>query len=221
MLQACSSPRRVGSEVASLTGVTLRYCPDPGPADWITGAGIDWERLVTFGPPGFAGYARLRLIPDPTRPGQQEADNQLPEDHRSDLEQIRRAIDLLRPFAATGEDGYFGVWDGWGGWGGTDFPVAGRRGPLVEVYPGRPYRSYVLLRGSLADLDQWTEVFGSSGPPLPAFVWSADRSWCLAKDVDPHWAGIGASQAAMAALLGDPVLDVVPAEPDQPQPTYY
>jgi hypothetical protein len=38
--------------------------------------------------------------------------------------------------------------------------------------------------------------------------------------VDPHWAGIGAEQAAVDALVGDPGLDVVPARPAQEQPQY-
>jgi hypothetical protein len=55
----------------------------------------------------------------------------------------------------------------------------------------------------------------------PAFAWPADHSWCFARDVDPHWAGIGAEKAAIDTLLNTPELDVVPAQPTEPQPTYY
>jgi len=41
-------------------------------ADWIVHARIPWEQLVNFGPPDFPAYARLRFIPDPTKPGQVE-----------------------------------------------------------------------------------------------------------------------------------------------------
>jgi hypothetical protein len=51
-------------------------------------------------------------------------------------------------------------------------------------------------------------------------VWPADRTWCVAKDVDPHWAGIGADDDAIEPLLADPALDVVRADPTQPQPRY-
>ena len=56
--------------------------------------------------------------------------------------------------------------------------------------------------------------------PAPAFVWPADHAWCVASDVDPHGAGIGAGRPAIAALTAAPDLDVVPARPDGPQPTY-
>jgi hypothetical protein len=54
----------------------------------------------------------------------------------------------------------------------------------------------------------------------PALVWPADHAWCFVSDVDPHWAGIGASATAVEQLLADPVLDVVRADPDLPQPSY-
>lgn len=85
-----------------------------------------------------------------------------------------------------------------------------------------PHRRYFLLHGSLTDLDSWDETLGGAGsPPRPDFAWPADHSWCLASDVDPHWAGIGAGHAAIDSLLNDPELDVVPAQPTETQPTYY
>ena len=56
--------------------------------------------------------------------------------------------------------------------------------------------------------------------PGPAFIWPGDRTWCLANDVDPHWAGIGADSAAIDELLADPRLDVVPADPHHAPPHY-
>jgi hypothetical protein len=54
----------------------------------------------------------------------------------------------------------------------------------------------------------------------PAFMWPADHAWCIASDVDPHWAGIGAATAAIDELLADPRLDLVPALPSEIQPAY-
>lgn len=48
-----------------------------------------------------------------------------------------------------------------------------------------------------------------------------DRAWCITQDVDPHWAGIGAEQAAIDPLVNDPRLDVVPVDPDQKMPFSY
>jgi hypothetical protein len=96
-------------------------------------------------------------------------------------------------------------------------PPEALRGPLVEL----PHRRFALFRGPLHDIDTWEIQFGRGHPIAPpAFVWPADHRWCFAADVDPHWAGIGADQAAVGALLADPALDVVPADPAGHQPEY-
>jgi hypothetical protein len=92
-----------------------------------------------------------------------------------------------------------------------------RRGPLVDV----PHRRYVLLRGPLDAIEAWETELGSGHPIAPpAFVWPADRRWCFTSDVDPHWAGIGAEQRAVDALVAAPHLDVVPAHPAATPPRY-
>ena len=63
----------------------------------------------------------------------------------------------------------------------------------------------------------------ANGPQIvrsSTFIWPADHAWCVAHDVDPHYAGIGASSAAVADLLAQPDLDVVPADPRVEQPYY-
>ena len=171
-------------------------------------------QLIGFGPPDFAAYVRLRYIPDPAKPDQMEADVNVADDYPSDIEQARRALDHLGRFTTTPEDCYFCVW---GGRSDVHFPPEVRAGPMVTI----PDRRYFLIHGSLTDLDRWDEALGGSGyPPPPSFTWPADHSWCLASDVDPHWAGIGASQTAIDSLLNDAGLDVVPAQPADPQPAY-
>jgi len=207
----------------TLSQVRLQYCANGSAADWIVQAHIPWEQLVYFGPPDFPAYARLRFIPDPTKPGQAEGDVDIAEDHPTNMGQTRRALDHLRRFTATPEDCYFCVWEGYPHY----FPPSVLDGPKVTIEshtwspPQRiPMRRYFLLRGSLADLGSWDEIHGGGDLP-PAFVWPADHSWCFASDVDPHWAGIGAEQAAIDSLLNAHELDVVPAQPTEPQPTYY
>ncbi|WP_287003679.1 MULTISPECIES: hypothetical protein [Gordonia] len=56
--------------------------------------------------------------------------------------------------------------------------------------------------------------------PAPAFVWPADRAWCFTEDVDPHFATIGASTAAIASLLRDTRIDTVADDPDVSPPFY-
>jgi hypothetical protein len=193
--------------------VGLAYCTDTSAADWLVRSGTPALQLILFGPSGYEAYARLRFIPDPERPGQAENDVDLPEDHPSDLSQARRAIHLLAPFTTTPGECYFCLWEGYSD---APLPAAVRRGALVEV----PHRRYALLRGTLADVDTWGQTVGSMGADPPAFVWPADRSWCFASDVDPHWAGIGAGRDAVDALVRDPGIDAVPARPEDRQPAY-
>ncbi|MDQ3415537.1 MAG: hypothetical protein M3474_00185 [Actinomycetota bacterium] len=87
-----------------------------------------------------------------------------------------------------------------------------------------PNRAYFLFHGTVADLGDWgaaqTPGNHHAGMPDPAFIWPADHAWCVANDVDPHWAGIGTDAATIDQLLADPLLDVVPADPRDDQPEY-
>ena len=194
--------------------MTLEHCSDLSAADWIVQAQIPWEQLVYFGPPDFPAYARLRFIPDPTKRGQEEAAANVAEYHPSDIEQARRALEHLRRFTVTPEHCYFCFWEGYPN---LSLSRSVPHRPIVTI----PHRRYFLLHGSLTDLSSWHETFDGVGAFPPAFAWPADHSWCFACDVDPHWAGIGAEQAAIDTLLNARDLDVVPAQPTGPQPTYY
>lgn len=190
----------------------LRHVADPSAAAWVSG--WSFEDLVGFGPSGFEAYARLRYIPDPTRPGQREAEVQVQVDHPSDLDQARRALDRLARHTAAADHCYFCVWDGYG-----DLDLSTTPGSPVVLH--LPDRSYTLVEGPLAALRTWETELGRGGPLVPpALVWPADHRWCFVSDVDPHWAGIGASAEAVADLVGDPALDVVVADPREPQPYY-
>lgn len=186
-------------------------------ADWLTGADEPWGRLVTMGPAGYAAYARLRFIPDPEHPGQQEADRERPDGSPSDIEQLRMAATVLTRHTRSPDDAWHCLWDGWG----PALPPEVLAGPRVQL----PNRDFFLFRGPLAELGEWPEADGRTGPPRddlpPAFVWPQDRAWCLTCDVDPHWAGIGASEEAVEELVAHPRLDVVVVDPAADQPFYY
>lgn len=102
--------------------------------------------------------------------------------------------------------------------------------PHPVVWPSMPqvvlpHRAYWLFRGPLADVGAWDTAQEWPGrcrldQAEPAFVWPADRAWCLARDVDPHWAGIGGTPPLITRLMTDPRLDVVPANPAEDQPVY-
>jgi hypothetical protein len=203
--------------------VSLAVCSDLSPASWIVTSDEHWDRLVSFGPAGFAAYARVRFIPDPTHEGQQE--------HEADLnaspgesDQWRALLHLLAGETSCPEDCYFGLWEGWG------FPESARRWPTFGVPRGARIsaRSFFLFRGPLSEAEIWgtPAEAGIWGRPefsrggTPAFVWPSDRTWCVAADIDPHWAGIGATVPSIERLVADRRLDAVEADPDDKQPAY-
>ncbi len=193
--------------------MSLAVCSDLSPASWIVTSDVPWDRLVTLGPAGFAAYARVRFIPDPTHQGQQE--------HEADLnaspgetDQWRALLHLLAAETSCPEDCYFALWEGWG------FPESARRWPTFGVPHDAqiPLRSFFLFRGSLSQAEIWGTPAGIWGRPefsrggTPAFVWPSDRTWCVAADVDPHWAGIGAAVPSIERLVADRRLDAVEAD---------
>jgi hypothetical protein len=222
--------------------VTLTLCSDLTVAGWITAREVAWDRLVTFGPSGFQGYARLRFLPDPEFAGQHEGDVQVDDDVPSESERLGAAVEVLRRHTRTPDDCYFCLWDGWGSNtdGDEEMPAAEpftgvarpgwQRAPTTAGSASRPrvvvpHRAFFLFHGTLDDLGQWdlTEVWPDQpglGVPDPAFIWPADHAWCVANDVDPHWAGIGASADAIDELERHSLLDVVPADPTDQQPAY-
>lgn len=192
----------------------LQHSEDTSAAAWLTASDASPEFLITFGPAVFEAYARLRYIPDPDEPRMSEADVALADDHPTDIEQARTVLRELAGDTRSADRCYFCVWEGYSG----SFLDPGlTRGRLVTV----PHRRYVLFTGALADIAHWeTEFGGGRGCPPPAFAWPADHRWCFTSDVDPHWAGIGASTAAVQSLTVREDVDVVPALPDSTVPRY-
>jgi hypothetical protein len=99
--------------------VSLAICSDLSPASWIVTSDVPWIRLVTFGPAGFAAYARVRFIPDPTHQGQRETEAD-PGASPSEVEQ-RALLQILATETSDPSNCYFGLWEGWG------FPESLRR----------------------------------------------------------------------------------------------
>lgn len=202
--------------------VSLDICSDLSPAGWIVTSDVPWDRLVTFGPAAFAAYARVRFIPDPTHEGQQEFEADC-DASPGEVEQWRALLQLLGTETADPLDCYYALWEGWG------FPESARRWPTFGVPRGAHIaRSFYLFHGALSDAEIWGQpaqagIWGQaefSGGGTPALVWPSDHTWCVAADIDPHWAGIGASVPVIDRLVADRRLDAVAADPDSEQPAY-
>jgi hypothetical protein len=223
--------------------VALTPYADLSAADWLVDSDQPWQQLVGFGPSGLSAYARLRFLPDPGYQGQSENDVSLGAEAPAETEQLRIVLETLACYTSTPDECYFCLWDGWGsdiegGDGGQigsritgtarretriapAFPRSVLDGPKVVV----PNRAYYLFRGKLTDFSDWgpAEIWPGQHRlhmPDPAFIWPADRTWCVANDVDPHWAGIGADRSAIDQLVADPRLDVVRANPHENPPHY-
>jgi hypothetical protein len=226
--------------------VTLTVCRELSAADWIQHSELPWPQLVGFSPAGFDAYARLRLLPDPTRPGQRE--NDVGEGWR--LDQLPRLFEVLTTHTATPNDCYFCVWDGYGNTAvasnvdavdlDEDAVVQFKDPDAQPAVPPRPpnstatenlpkvvipHRACWLFRGPLAEVGAWDTASGWPGQvhfdqAEPAFVWPADRAWSIAHDVDPHWMGVGGDNGLISELTTDPHLDVIPADPTKDQPSY-
>lgn len=225
--------------------MTLTFCWEVSAADWIVHSDLPWTRLVCLGPAGFDAYARLRYLPDPIGPGQSEHEA----DRDARPGQLPALFEALATQTTTPDDCYFCIWEGFGRTGmaghheavGTDDersplergaarpasvrqPAEPRSAPQVPQVVV-PNRAYWLFRGALTDVGTWDCARGWPGlcrldEADPAFVWPGDRAWCIASDVDPHYAGIGASTAIIDRLLAHPGLDVVLADPGTEQPHF-
>jgi hypothetical protein len=194
--------------------VVLQHSEDLSAAAWLSETDAGPERLITFGPSTFPVYARLRYLPDPVRPGMDEAEAQVPPGHVTDISAARTALKALAKYSASVDSCYVCVWEGLG----TPLRDSDlRRGPLVVL----PHRRYILFRGTLDDLDDWNDLFDFECNSPPALVWPTDHRWCFASDVDPHWAGIGADTNVIDKLVADTSMDIVSADPNTRQPTYY
>ncbi|GAB40594.1 MULTISPECIES: hypothetical protein [Gordonia] len=202
--------------------MTIRRFDDASVADWLMSDPRDWGCVVTRGPLGFDAYARLLHIPDPAFPGQCENDVESVLGP-SELWQIAVAVEDLRPHTTTPDEIYYLIWDGCG------YPELLSGGvPIVEIHDerGATVRDYHLFVGD-TDMLGWlppepepTSRHGHPILPPPAFIWPADRAWCFTEDIDPHFATIGASAAAIADLLRDTRIDTVADDPDVSPPFY-
>jgi hypothetical protein len=198
----------------------------------------------------FRGLRTLRFLPDPAFDGQSENDVEADPDQsdnerlRTFFEVLATHTRTPEDCYFCGWEGYGDVYGG----AAVSVIVASedidpRPGPTVTpafppqptVFPVPPpvldgprvvvpHRAYFMFHGPLYEAGDWGAGETWPGRPShlkwPAFAWPADHAWCVASDVDPHWAGIGADTLVIDQLVADPRLDVVPADPSKEQPAY-
>ena len=195
--------------------MTLELVDDVRETAWLGASESDHavvEATLWFGPAGFEAYARVLQLPDPAFDRQPEAElaDEVLDGAPSDVELVTGIVDVL---GSSSDDLRFLLWDG--------YPyrpalLATSRFDLVGL------RQYVLARGTVGDWARWVadaaEPHGRAFPP--AFVWPSDRGWCVAFDVDAHFAGVGGSEEAVTRLLDAEGLTAVRASRESTPPLY-
>ncbi|MEV0078976.1 hypothetical protein AB0H58_21455 [Nocardia neocaledoniensis] len=188
-------------------------CPDAAAAAWLLDQDLPWQRLAARGPAGYPKYARLRFVPDPRLPGQSLNDVRFDQPELSEKQQVGIALEVLARYTNTADVCYFALWNGWS-------TITIDAAPTLRI----PHRDYWLLRGTLADFADWNSGDRERWPygdcPDPAFLWPADRAWCVTDDVDAHFASIGAGAEAIELLVADPRVDIVPDDPTVEPPSW-
>jgi len=156
----------------------------------------------------------------PAHPGRPAPWNsQGPERGSLDVADTEALVDVLASYTSTPAHCFFCLWDGWG-WdtgmsaalpGEVPIPVPDpvplevRYGPRVRL----PGRDYLLYTGPV----EAALAFAGSPGQTPNLWWPADRSWCVASEVDLCWSYLGGPAALIEELLAERAVEALPAVP--------
>ena len=135
------------------------------------------------------------------------------------VDDVEALIEDLGDFTSNCETCFFCVWAGHLGGGAMHYNSSGappQRLPtppqpsrLVEL----PWREYALFEGPLSTATSLETK--NSWPGLMANLWwPADRSWCVASEIDLQWTYIGGSAELIAQVLADVRIESLPAKVD-------
>ena len=139
-------------------------------------------------------------------------------------------LDLLAHHTATPDDAYFAVWLGRAAFhygctvrfgprpGGQTYSEPVDVAPMAELLSQassleHPGRNYGVLSGALEEAVTIPDLLGYLGPG-PNIVWPADRSWCVATEVDFDSTLVGCSEEAARRLLDSPDLETLSIAPE-------
>lgn len=128
-------------------------------------------------------------------------------------------VSVLGNHTRTPERCWFAAWDGWGdpvfhtsgAWNDASAPPPMTVIPRPKVPTFKvPGRGYYIARGPLSAALE--TVYGVTFHYQSASIWwPDDRAWCVATEVDFDWTYVGGSNECIAAVLGDPGIEALPA----------
>ncbi len=144
--------------------------------------------------------------------------------------EARRLVAILEAHTITPTPCWFALWDGHG-WDSAaryelafdesddsdepgevmpalvdPVPAEVRAGPRAEL----PDREYLLYTGPVEAALAFTGEYEQT----PNLWWPADRSWCVASDLDLPWTYVAGSASLIEQILSDPGLEALPARPE-------
>ena len=127
-----------------------------------------------------------------------------PEMGRLPERQASMLVDILSKHTSTPGECYFALWEGWGD---TALAALRQHTAPLQLYD----RSYYLLRGNISEMANGLLPNIS----LPASIWwPADRSWCVATEIDLMWTYIGGAEDCIKEILSDSRLEAWPTTLD-------
>lgn len=135
-----------------------------------------------------------------------------------------RLVSILREHTTTPRQCWFALWEGYGWDTATRFELADeprparqvespidpvpsevRHGPRVEL----PERSYLFYSGPIEAALSFIEEHEQT----PNLWWPADRSWCVASEIDLAWTYVAGTESLRDQMLADHALEALQVKP--------
>ena len=109
---------------------------------------------------------------------------------------------LLSDFTATPDSCYWCLWEGYSFFHSARY----RKIPLVHTAE----RDYLLFHSNMETAGALADAGGAAWGQSPNLWWPADRTWCVATEIDLYDTYIGGSADCIARILQCPGLEALP-----------
>ncbi|MBL0171751.1 MAG: hypothetical protein IPP90_13705 [Gemmatimonadaceae bacterium] len=118
-----------------------------------------------------------------------------------------RLVSVLTKHTQTPASSILGIWDGYGG---VLYP------PDEIGMMDLPFlRRLYLYQRPLSAVMRTFQFHGSRSYRAPNLWWPADRSWCVATEIDYAWTYVGGTDACIAEIAADRMFESLPARIDE------